>query len=192
MELRDEISEYLDNPGSNADGLSYTSIQDATANYVLTRDTKNNLGLLQSEPQSRQLATSFATFDNVTMSDESGDFFWYYPDVMSRYGVSRVRMGNYYQIPRGADVVTLLPVNVDGSESTRGVYVASTLLGGDTFLTMACNYRDGQPTKIFLATSEAQGKAMLESSDLRYTVTGGIVESCNFFPLFAQNASGLQ
>ncbi|KAH6658700.1 hypothetical protein BKA67DRAFT_558781 [Truncatella angustata] len=107
---------------------------------------------------------------------------------MNAFGVSRLRLSSIDEIPKGADIITLLPVNYDESDSTPGIYMAVDTKG-NYFYIMACDI-EGDAAKIFIASDPDAGAAKLAEADLRYIVTGGVVQDCSFMP-FVSTGAGL-
>ena len=108
---------------------------------------------------------------------------FYYPDIMSKYGVSRFRMNDYAHIPVSADFVSLVPIDVG---TGKGVYVAVDTQG-NVFYTIACLLQ-GQQAKIFLVSDLEAGVATLMDSTLEYTVTGGVVTYCEAMDFVSEGA----
>ncbi|KAI9760678.1 MAG: hypothetical protein M4579_001542 [Chaenotheca gracillima] len=179
-----EDAENADN--DNDDDFTYATILDSTGAYQLSTDDSGNFGLVDAS--NADDALYFASYQNVTISDESDRIFHYYPDTLSKFGVSRFRISDEDSVPKTADVVTLVPIDSDGSASTGGVYVAVNS-NGDLLFPVICNIED-QASKFFLVSDVTTGTERLTQADLRYIVTGGIVSDCSFVPLLS-NGQGL-
>lgn len=124
---------------------------------------------------------SYFTEDSgVVVGDDTGRFLHYYPDVMEAYSVSRLRLSNYFSIPKSADFVALAPVDYDDNPTTPSYYAAFDTMGS-LFFTISCDFLN-QPSKVFLATDPVQGINTLKQEKLRYTVTGGVVTDCYYMP----------
>lgn len=122
-------------------------------------------------------------YDEGIMSTPDGtQLFHYYNDTMKALGVSRFRITELAGLPKTSDLVTLTSVNADESDSTPGFIVAVNTVG-ETFYTVLCSYSDDQDSKFFLVKDIESGIAQLQSPDLKFTVTGGDVSECEFWPL---------
>lgn len=171
----------------NEDGFVYNSIADQTGAYMLSSDSDNNLRLQAAGAVSG--GVMFASYDNVTISDAAERVFFFYPDVMEAFGISRFRIANFLQLPLTSDLITLVPVNTDGSSSTAGIYMAVSS-EGNYYYPMACNFEDAnKPAKLFLASDPTAGAATLQSNgDISYIITGGDVTACSFVALMSVGA----
>ena len=124
--------------------------------------------------------TFFATVSGIVEGDGAGRFFHYYADTMKAYNVSRLRLSDEEHIPRTSDFVAFAPVNYDSNSKTKDVYMAADTIGG-IFFPVTCDIQD-QPSKAFLVSDIAAGVKKLQDPELRYTVTGGVVQKCYFLP----------
>ncbi|KAL8983046.1 MAG: hypothetical protein Q9205_002597 [Flavoplaca limonia] len=81
----------------------------------------------------------------------------------------------------GADpLVAAVPTDASGNplHETKNVYAAVDTLANYYFLAI-CNIQ-GQASKIFLVANENEALETLRDEQLRYTVTGGVVDVCYF------------
>ena len=106
---------------------------------------------------------------------------------MAAFNVSRIRLSTQDQVPKTADIITLVPIDYDGSGSAAEVYMAVDTKG-NYFYPVVCDIQD-QPSKLFLVADAAAGLQELMAEELRYIVTGGIVQECCYMPFMA--ASGV-
>ncbi|KAL8966586.1 MAG: hypothetical protein Q9183_003305, partial [Haloplaca sp. 2 TL-2023] len=132
--------------------------------------------------------TIFASVSGIVEGDGANRFFHYYPDVMEAYNVSRLRLSEEEFIPITSDFIALAPVNYDDNSTSPDIYVAVDTIGG-VFFPVTCDIRD-QPSKAFIVADIETGVEKLRDPNLRYTVTGGIVERCYFLPWAAPSGSG--
>ena len=162
---------------TTADGPNavYISIVDLSNSYQLQADTDGNLYLGDIGS-----SAAFVSDQGFVLGDDAEQWFHYYPDVMAKYNVSRLRVSSSDAIPKDADFVALVPVDYDDNPTTPSVYAGLDTTGG-IFFTLTCNIQ-GQASKIFLATDPVEGAKMLMEEKLRYTVTGGVVEDCWYMP----------
>lgn len=115
---------------------------------------------------------------------------FYYADSMASLGVSRMRYGHPVDVPVTADFLSLLAINNDGDASTPSL-VLPTNTAGDAFFPVLCDYSDGQFSKFFLVNDIEAGVVLLQSEELRYIVTGGIVSQCQYWEL-QTSAAGIE
>ncbi|KAL9635551.1 MAG: hypothetical protein Q9204_002587 [Flavoplaca sp. TL-2023a] len=129
----------------------------------------------------------FASVSGFIEGDASGRYFHYYPNAMTTYNVSRLRLSNEDQIPLTAQLIGLTPANYSQDGSDPSIYLAADTNDG-VFFPITCDIQ-GQDSKVFLATDITQGIATLKEEDLRYTVTGGVVKDCYFLAWVAPNGT---
>lgn len=121
------------------------------------------------------------------MSDDSSStrLLYYYPNEMSTLKVSRLRLGAWGSIPKGAQLVSFVPFN-DGDENMLVVLDTN----GNYFWPILCAL-DGALNKVFIAQDTTQGASTLMSNgDIRYVVSGGDVTDCGPLALVAQGITG--
>ena len=174
----DEAKAYSQNTSlTNSDGpnTSYVNLHDLDSTYSLQASTDGNLYLVSPASPSK-----FASDSTFLLGDDNDRYFHYHPNVMTKYGVSRLRLSGADAIPKDADFVALVPVDYDNNPGTPSVYAAIDTQGG-IFFTMVVNI-SGQPSKVFLANDPVEGCKALENEKLRFTVTGGVVEDCWYLP----------
>lgn len=167
------------NNTANTDGSVYVQLQDETGQYLLAADDSGSFNLVDTNASTgaaSSTGTNFLSFDNVTVADEMNRLFVYFPTTMRTLGVSRFRLVDGSNDPNTANLVALTPLNYDGLQNTPGVYIAESTTG-DFFYTVVCNIQ-GQMSKVFLVTDLTTGVETLKREDLRYTVTGGVVDAC--------------
>ena len=64
---------------------------------------------------------------------------------------------------------------------------------GNYYYTLACNFEDGRPAKLFLANNATMGATTLQGNgDLRFIVSGGDVKQCSFVALTASGVPGIE
>ncbi|ORX94109.1 hypothetical protein BCR34DRAFT_620235 [Clohesyomyces aquaticus] len=99
----------------------------------------------------------FAYSDNSIIGDGAGRYLDFHKDAMSAAGVSRLRLGDEENPVVGTSAVALMAF---------------------------CMYKDGQAPKVFVVRDLEAGIAVLESGDVKYSVTGGDVNKC--YPLMVK------
>ncbi|KAL8749824.1 MAG: hypothetical protein Q9184_006653 [Pyrenodesmia sp. 2 TL-2023] len=162
----------LANADAHTDSTFFT-IPDLENQYAISaNDVTGNLEIALAGEGSHFIAEG-----GYVVGDDSR-FFHYYPDVMQQYGVSRIRLSNESEIPLTTHFISLTPVNYNDNNETKNVYAAVDTLA-NYYLLATCNIQ-GQASKIFLVADPDEGIGKLLDEQLRFTVTGGVVEVCYF------------
>lgn len=170
----------------NSDGSVFVTIHDSLNQYLLSADEDGGFNLQRIDDVDS--GTTFLSYNGIVGSDDSERIMHYHPDLMAAFGVSRFRMSTIDSFPKTADIVTLAPLNADDSTATPGVYVAADTQN-HIYYPVVCNLQ-GQSSKIFLAADPVAGLQTLMREDLRYILTGGIVQNC-FYLAFVNSGPGL-
>ncbi|KAL8682577.1 MAG: hypothetical protein Q9224_006763, partial [Gallowayella concinna] len=165
-----------------APDTEFLNITDLSGNNALVADEDGNI--YYASPGN---GSQFASVSGIVEGDAAGRFFHYYNDTMAAYNVSRLRLSDEAHIPLTADFLGFAPVNHDDDATTPDVFVAMDTIGG-VFFPVTCDIQ-GQSSKAFLVRDIAQGVRQLQEPSLRYTVTGGVVETCYFLPWAAPRGS---
>jgi len=160
---------------------------DTTNTYVLSSDDSGNM-YLDSAAAGPSGDSTFALDTGLVVGDESDRFLHYYPDVMAAFNVSRIRLSTQDAVPVTSDIITLAPLDGDSENSAVSVYIAVDSKG-DYFYPVTCNI-EGQPSKVFIVADPVKGLETLLLEELRYIVTGGIVQECFYIPFMAGSGDG--
>ncbi|KAF2436007.1 hypothetical protein EJ08DRAFT_691901 [Tothia fuscella] len=166
---------------SDVETFMFVPINDSSGNYSLTISSKGTCLAIRHDTQ----ATQFSALNNgaVVVGDASENPLYYYNSTMDKYGVSRLRSADVNHLPWTSRLVFLvaLDVPVTNGSSPNGLYLALDTQG-NWFFPIVCQYTDGQglDSTVYIVKDIDQGKNMLESPEVRYTVTGGIVKQCTF------------
>ena len=118
--------------------------------------------------------------EGLVIGDSASRLLYYFPDSMTSVGASRLRLGAWGEIPLTANLINLVPM----STGTEEILVAIDTLG-NYYFPFVCGIQD-QLNKVFLAQDPATGASVLESSDLIYTVVGGVASNCAPLALVAE------
>jgi hypothetical protein len=165
-----------DSPIQN-EGVQYISIVETSSQYQLSAADDGNFYLDNVGFD----ANLFVYYSNVTASDNAGRLFFFYDDVMAKYGVSRFRLAYQDELPKTSQLAALASLDYDDADATKPVLVV-TDVSGNYYFTVVCNI-DGDYSQIFLVNGDIEaGIKKLESDDLKWTVTGGIVSDCEYIP----------
>jgi hypothetical protein len=153
----------------------FIQIKSVDGQVQLTLDNDGNMRPYSAEYKALRWTES----EGLVFAGENSRILHYYPDTMTKLGVSRIRGSEYDKIPKTADLVVLHPA-ATGNQKVPYLYEAADSLG-NVFQLVTCNYNKG-PSKLFLAKDLDKGIETLKQVDLRYIVTGGIVEECIGYP----------
>ncbi|KAM4067092.1 hypothetical protein HRG_001091 [Hirsutella rhossiliensis] len=123
--------------------------------------------------------------DNSIASDGARKLMHYDASTMSTLGVSRLRLRADNEVTRSG-VVVVLALYTDASTPDRPYYLGVDADGNVLYPTV-CDFTDGSGPKVFLASDPEKGLHMLESDDVKYSVTGGDVGKC--YPLMVSGGA---
>ncbi|KAK4616079.1 hypothetical protein CLAFUW4_10433 [Fulvia fulva] len=192
-----QLAASANNPSSNSTAAildssvdtTWTSLSDTTRSIMLMATTSGNLNLaahtnISSENPQTSLLFSSASGDGVITSDYASRSFVYFPASIASYNASRLRLVDDPYIPRGSRIVTLTPLNIGGG----AVYVAADTEGNMMQLAW-CDVEGGAP-KVFVVTGP-EGVAALEMEEVRWSITGGVVNECQALTLATEMVDGL-
>lgn len=183
---------------SLADGYYISTLVDSTGSVQLYSCLTGNIhvyGTTENDAIAPSDCSPFFTFyddpsqpgtNNVTVADGYSSLFVYFPDEMAKTGVSRIRLVDTENIPKGSEDL-LFGLSGDGSSPQQVYYPFDRL--GDVFYPVMCRYKSGTnaagdlPNKVFVVKDLVAGPQVLVSEALKYTVTGGEVDQCWVLPL---------
>lgn len=160
-----------------------TPTPDPTTPTVALKDTTSTYQLTVADSGSLFMTTDSAASafkgTKVLLSDSSSRLLHYHPDLMSKYGVSRVRFSDVTQTPLGSKMLTLAPATIKGQK-----YYVAVDTQGRRFFPITCRVTNGDDTsyKVFVAKNALSGPAKMKSANLQWTVAGGVVEECAYLP----------
>lgn len=168
---------------STNDGVAYINVTTSDNKYALTSAPDGSLFLSSLSSSSATLipGTSFASYDGLVVSDYTDRLLHIYEPEIIAYGISRLRVAAFDHMPVSSQLVNLVPIDYDNNASTPSIYVVVDTLGGHYFLVL-CNF-EGQEDKMFAVRDPQKGVSVLESPDVRFTITGGVVKSCGLVAL---------
>lgn len=176
------LSSDPNNPDESA--YNYTIVSSMDGSFDLYGTDQGNLGFVPGEtdvsPQDL-----FAVYDSWVLGDSRGRLLVYFGQEMTKYGVSRIRLEHQDKIPRTSRMVGLFPAKVDGI-APEGLPNAVLLAGdskGRVFYPVACNYKNDEPTKMFIVEDLDKGIETLESSTTNKIITSGEIEGCDYVAL---------
>jgi hypothetical protein len=128
----------------------------------------------------------FAYKDDAVVGDGQGRYFYYHDDAMKAAGVSRLRLGDEESPVIGTSSVAMIAWNAElfGTEydaDMEGLYTVADYNAETVLWLSFCTYKDGQAPKVFVVADLVAGMGVLESVDVKYSITGGDVDKC--YPL---------
>jgi hypothetical protein len=135
---------------SNPNNLSYTTVVDLHQQFVLSPSTDGNLNVVPWTLNINNGSALFAEFNGVIVGDANDRYLHYYPDEMSAYNVSRVRLSDQIGIPNTAAIICLTWLDWQPADpSIPNLYLAvDSLL--NLFNPVLCNFANGAPSKVFV------------------------------------------
>ncbi|KJY01342.1 hypothetical protein TI39_contig295g00018 [Zymoseptoria brevis] len=156
------------------DGFTYNSIIEERNVFQIFPSSDGNIygGPIAQSSDGTGL---FGTLNNVAAYDVSERTMHYYPDVMTKFGCSRIRLSDDDHIPKTADMVVFKPIDDGDSSTPTALYAVST--AGDAYVPVLCNFANGAASKLFIVNSQ-EGLDALSTKDLTYIVTGATVSDC--------------
>ena len=155
------------------DGLSYYTLTDKTHSLQLSGSSSGSLTLVSNA--SADGGSTFASAASIIYGDAQDRLFHLYAPLMSTYGVSRFRLAALTEMPLTSQLLTLVPIDHDGDPSTPAVLVAADTQGGAYYL-FSCVVAG--ENKVFVVQDPGTGAEVLGSEEVRFSVTGGLVEGC--------------
>lgn len=167
------------NATSNATDVDFINfdIVDTTNSLKLNPSTNGNLflSLVGDSTDLSNLTTNSFTGDSTSKTifgDSLDRFLHYYPDVLASSGASRLRLAAWDKLPKGAKLITLTQIEVEGEKMMLGIDTK-----GNYLWPFVCGIK-GQLNKIFLVNDPATGGATLQKESMKFTVTGGEAYNC--------------
>jgi hypothetical protein len=159
---------------------NYTTLQDTTSKYVLLAGQDGNLWLGNAGQTYDPRLIKFGFSKDIVVGDSGHRVLHYYPDTMTTFGVSRIRLGAIeFSLPQTSNAITLVPIKYNGG--TKPIYVATDTLGNTYFLAW-CGFADSG-AKVFLVKDPRNLDTLRNNHDLRWTVLGGVPGECNLVGL---------
>lgn len=153
-------------------------IVDTTSTLRLNPSKNGNLFLsLVGDSTDISNLTSGSSFSGDSASktiigDSSDRLLHYYPDVLASSGASRLRLAAWDKLPKGAKLITLSQIEVEGTTMMLGIDTK-----GNYLWPFVCGIK-GQLNKLFLVNDPVNGGAVLQKDNMKFTVTGGEANNC--------------
>jgi hypothetical protein len=164
--------------GSSGTNTSFTTTDGET--FIVLYDTSKTVQLVALDSGALTLGAygaqdagaSFGAIGSDVVIDAQDRYFVYFPDAVSKTGVSRLHLVGANAVPQGSEIVVL----VEFPTSAGNIY-APVDTNGDAYLLAWCNidFGTGPTSKIFLVKDYATGLTALSNPDLLYTIIGGVV-----------------
>ncbi|KAH7371073.1 hypothetical protein BKA66DRAFT_189557 [Pyrenochaeta sp. MPI-SDFR-AT-0127] len=188
------LSEVKTVPYERTDGYEFTKL--LAGDYNIVYCSNGNMYVKQVA----QLAglgcdELFAYSQDAVVGDGQGRYFYYHEDSMKAAGVSRLRLGDEEIPVKGTSAVAMAAWSASETETDydadiEGLYVVADYATEDLYWLSFCTYTDGQPPRVFIVSDIDAGITVLESSDVKFSVTGGDVDKC--YPLMAKEDPALR
>jgi hypothetical protein len=177
-------------PYNSSSGYEYNvlTVPDGSANFLTCGDGAV-YALAPDSSQAALCSAMWATRDDTLVADGADRLLHYYANTMSAVGVSRLRVSDEETVPQSAMLVALAPYyGANSDDPSSGVedlgdatdyYFVAVDADDNIFYPIICAYSDGSsPPKLFLAADPVAGVAMLQSPDVEFSITGGVVSAC--------------
>jgi hypothetical protein len=144
-------------------------------------------GVASNSADNPACTSMWATYNDILVADGAQRLLHYYGNTMNATGVSRLRVSDEESVPEGGVVVAFASfgsndTDTSGSTTDDGYYIA---IDPDlnVYYPVLCTYTDGQVPKLFVVTDPVAGVTVLQSKDVEYSVTGGVVGACYPMPI---------
>ncbi|KAF1921341.1 hypothetical protein BDU57DRAFT_46632 [Ampelomyces quisqualis] len=175
------------------DGYEFTKILAEKGEYNIFYCSNGNM-YVKKTAQAAGLGCDelFVYSNNAVAGDGAGRYLYYHTNTMEAAGVSRLRLGDEENPVKGTSALALVAwnsteVGTERDADIEGLYFAADYDTKAFYWLTFCSYKDGQPPKVFVVEDLEKGIAVLESGDVKFSVTGGDVDKC--FALSAKEDS---
>ncbi|KAH6633380.1 hypothetical protein C7974DRAFT_170427 [Boeremia exigua] len=173
------VSNSTANATSNATDVTFANFEivDTTNSLKLNPSKDGNLflSLVGDSTDISNLTSGSFNGDSASktvIGDSADRYLHYYPDVLASSGASRLRLAEWKKLPKGAKLITLSQVEVEGEKMMLGIDTK-----GNYLWPFVCGIKS-QLNKIFLVKDPVNGAAALQKDNMKFTVTGGEAYSC--------------
>lgn len=176
---------------TNGQGYEMSVMTDSEKNYQVLPCVNGNL-LLFTRADARKIpdyeCDRYWTIDvdGAVAMDGSGRLLLFYPDEMSKTGVSRIRLAHPKEIPVGTNELTFWPAETQVEGESKTIYYPLDPQE-TTYYPVVCHYSDKHYTEMFVVKDVDSGISTLKSSSVKYSITGGNVDECYYFPMTQNN-----
>lgn len=166
------------------DGYEFTKLLAEEGEYNLIYCSNGNI-YVKKTAQAAGLGCDelFVYSDDAVAGDGAGRYFYYHTNSMTAAGVSRLRLGDDEHPVVGTSALGLVAwraaeVETEVDSDIEGLYFAADYDTQAFYWMVFCAYKDGQAPKVFVVEDVEKGIAVLESGDVKFSVTGGDVDKC--------------
>ncbi|KAH8647077.1 hypothetical protein BGZ60DRAFT_230570 [Tricladium varicosporioides] len=180
-------------PYNRTDGWEFTLLVDSSVTFLVTSCSNGNVYVQDVNATTPdECSDLWASIDDVTGMDGNARLMHYYSNTMAVTGVSRLRVSTKEMMPNGSVPMGLVPFDTNPGTAAAADQIDSDMIyfGVDMyenlFYTAVCTYSDNQTPKVFVLDSNLDidtGLAILKSTDVEYSITGGAVSDCFALPL---------
>jgi hypothetical protein len=157
---------------------TYTTIDGET--FLVLYDTSKSVQLVALDSGALTLSSFgaqnagalFGAIGSDIVVDSEARYFVYFPDAVTKKGVSSLHMVGPNSVPKGSEIIVL----VEFPTSVGNIY-APVDTKGNPYLLAWCNidFGSGPTPKVFLVEDYSTGLKTLTDPDLVYTIIGGVV-----------------
>ncbi|KAI8932265.1 hypothetical protein NX059_010466 [Plenodomus lindquistii] len=171
-------------PYVREDGYEFTKILAGQGEYNVFYCSNGNI-YIKKTSQATGLGCDelFVYSNDAVAGDGAGRYMYYHTNTMQAAGVSRLRLGDEESPVKGTSALALVPWNAADIGATpdpdiEGLFIAADYDTQAVYWLTFCTYKDGQAPKVFVVEDIEKGIAVLESGDVKFSVTGGDVDKC--------------
>lgn len=172
------VQPFTNSGYSDSLGFEFAPLVDPTNSTMVLSCSNGNMYAVLGGEENSLCSTLWATAeDGTVVHDGAQRLMHYYDDTMSKVGVSRLRVSVESTMPGTGVIVALVPYENKAGPEDYYYYVAVDP-NDQVFYPLVCDFTDGTGSKVFLAKDPDEGISMLQSADVKYSVTGGKVKQC--------------
>ena len=175
-------------PYNGTDGYSYQLLTIPDGSMIFVSCGNGAIYGVASDSADNPACTSmWATYSDILVADGAQRLLHYYSNTMNATGVSRLRVSDEESVPEGGVVVAFASfgsndTDTSGSTTDDGYYIA---IDPDlnVFYPVLCTYTDSQVAKLFVVADPVAGVSVLQSKDVEFSITGGVLGACYPMPI---------
>lgn len=176
-------------PYNDTEGYSYQllTVSDGSMIFVAC----GNGGIYGVSPDSADnaaCAEMWATHNDILVADATQRLLHFYSNTMNATGVSRLRLANEESVPEGSQLVVFTDAGAGNDTATNDTTDDAFYVAIDQdlniFYPVLCTYTDGGVSRLFVVKDPVAGVETLQSPDVKFSITGGVVGSCYVIPMF--------
>ncbi|KAL2067278.1 hypothetical protein VTL71DRAFT_1702 [Oculimacula yallundae] len=175
-------------PYNDTEGYSYQLMTVSDGSIIFISCGNGALyGVSPDSGDNPACSEMWATYNDVLVADASQRLLHFYENTMNATGASRLRVAYEEDIPIGAQVVILAEMRGNDTDPTNDTDNDAFYIAIDEqmepYYPVMCTYADGSAGKLFVVKDPEKGVELLQSADVQFSITGGVVEACYTIPI---------